>query len=126
MDPTGGRLARRRASDPKQGDTVPPPYTPPPVTVRCGSHAVVGYAESLTATEVCVQALEELPNLEGECEVVIDFPAGSATAHGRLVAVDRNSRLLSISLERLESGGSLLLAATISAGATDEGNAPQR
>jgi hypothetical protein len=86
----------------------------------------VGYAETLTGTEVVVQALEELPELDGECEVVIDFPDGSATARGRVVAVDRDAGLLRISLERLEGGGSLLLAAAIIAEGTDEGNAPPR
>jgi hypothetical protein len=83
------------------------------VTVRCGSNAVEDYAESLTDTEALVQALEELPELEGGCEVVIDFLEGSATARGRIVAVDRNGGFLRIPLEQLEGGGFLPLAAAI-------------
>jgi CheY-like chemotaxis protein len=126
VDPPSGRVARHPAADPPRGDAPPPPYSAVPVTVRCGNNSVVGYAESLTATEVVVQALEELPGLEGACEVVIDFPAGSATARGKLIALDRGGGLLRISLERVEGGGSLLLAAAITAEATGEGEASPR
>jgi len=95
------------------------------VRVRCGGNTVVGYAESLTETEVLVQALEELPALDGECGVVLDFPEGSATARGLLVAVDTDGGLLRIPLDRLEGSGCLLLAAAILAEGTDEGNTPR-
>src|SRR4051794_25372092 len=92
-----GRHEERTAEKPAN----PPPLPPLPVTIRCGSATLAGYAEILSETEVLVQALEEMPPLDGECEVVFELSKGSVTARGRLLTIDPNARLLRISLDRI-------------------------
>src|SRR5207244_689580 len=89
----GLTFARRPAAPPVL-------WTPPAVTVRCETASVVGYAEDVTDTEVLVQALEDLPQLAGKCEVLFDYPGGEVTARGAILDSDPGSRLLRVSLER--------------------------
>jgi hypothetical protein len=98
---------------------------PPAVTVRCGTTTVVGYAEGVTDTEVLVQALEKLPEMEGACEVVFDYPEGEVTASGVILNVNRDSRLLRVLLERLVGAAEPALAAAILA-EDDGGPAAER
>ena len=89
------------------------PWLPPSVTVRCGGASITGYAERVTDVEVLVQALEDLPPLPGECELVFGYPEGEVTARGIVLGANHDSRLLRISIERLLGSGKALLAAAI-------------
>ena len=86
---------------------------PPAVTARCNGVAVAGYADRLTGGEACVQALEQLPALAGDCELVFDLPLGQASAHGLISAVDSESRSFRVTLDQLETNGFLLLATVL-------------
>jgi len=86
---------------------------PPGVTVRCGTASVTGYAESVADTEVLVQALEDLPPLAGECEVLFDYPEGEVAARGTILGSNAGSGLLRISLERFADTAERALAAAV-------------
>lgn len=100
------------ATVPSRTPAAPQPYPPPVVMLRCGDSSLVGFAESLTEAEVRVQALEELPDVAGDCEVVLDFAAGRVTARGSVSRIDANARSFCVSIDRVVSDGDLLLAAT--------------
>ena len=74
---------------------------------------MAGYAENVTDTEVLVQALEDLPLLAGECEVLFDYPEGEVAARGAILDSDPYSRLLRVSLERFVGAAGPALAAAI-------------
>ena len=79
----------------------------------CCISAVAGYADRLTGTEAYVQALEPLPALAGNCELVFDLPLGQASARGLISSVDPERRSFRVTLDRLEKNGFLLLAAAL-------------
>ena len=85
----------------------------PPVTARCGDTTIAGFARTLSVSEALVEAVEPLPPLAGDCEVVFDLPLGRASARGFISEVNPESRTFRVRLEQLANRGVLLLAATL-------------
>ena len=101
------------AESEREKSRPPRPYLPLPVTIRCGSSLIEGYAERLTGSDVLVQALGVLPPVTGECEISIELPLCTAVAHGSVTSLDPTTRTLSVEFTTLDSSGHLLLAAAI-------------
>lgn len=96
--------------------TRPAPWMHPLVMATCGADHVVGFAESVTDSEVVVQVLEELPAFSGDCVAVLDFGAEAAEISGAISSFDSHDRLVRISVDRIDRGGELLLGSTVCPG----------
>jgi hypothetical protein len=85
----------------------------PVVALQCAGASVLGYADGVTDSEILMQALEELPPVRGAGAAVLDFGGESAAISGAISFVDSDARLLRVSLDRIDGGGELLLAAEL-------------
>ena len=85
----------------------------PVVTLRAAGASVIGFADRVMDSEIVVQALEELSPVRGTCSAVVDFGGEYAWVFGAVSRLDDDARLLRLSIDRIDGGGELLLAAEL-------------